>query len=334
MKKQVLFNLKKNAYSAFSSAIEIHNKPNIEYRYENVTILLLNAWELILKAFVRKYTRKSIFKVNDYTISIDEAIGITKQYLIEKGLIRKYVAYFDNVELLEKYRNSNVHFYNEKGLDGVMFSLIAKNTLDFNQFCMDFFNEDPIGKNNLTILPIGFKLPFNPEQYLSMKNSAYSSNKEIKNFMDKILVRIKDLNDQNIEESLVIGFDVYLSSVKKISNSDLIVAIDQENSDYNVKIGKKVEFSNEPGATKVYLSDDDILNNYPLSYEDVWKGCKNQNPNFKKDNQFQNLINRIKNNKQYCFERKHYPGREKSAVTRMYSKDAIDYVIKNYKTKK
>ena len=97
MKKQVLFNLKKNAYSAFSSAIEIHNKPNIEYRYENVTILLLNAWELILKAFIRKYTRKSIFKDNDYTISIDEAISITKKYLTEKGIISKEELY----ELLE-----------------------------------------------------------------------------------------------------------------------------------------------------------------------------------------------------------------------------------------
>lgn len=46
MKRQILFNLKKNAYSAFSSAIEIHNKPNIDYRYETVTILLLNAWSL------------------------------------------------------------------------------------------------------------------------------------------------------------------------------------------------------------------------------------------------------------------------------------------------
>lgn len=334
MKKQVLFNLKKNAYSAFSSAIEIHNKPNIEYRYENVTILLLNAWELILKAFIRKYTRKSIFKDIDYTISIDEAIGITKKYLTEKGLIKKYIAYFNNIELLEEYRNSNIHFYNEKGMDGVMFSLIAKNTLDFNQFCIDFFNDDPIGKSNLTILPIGFKLPFNPQQYLSMKNPAYSSNKEIKSFMDKILFRIKDLNDQNVDESLVIGFDVYLSSVKKISNSDLIVAIDQENSDYNVKIGKKVEFSNEKGAMKVYVSDDDILSNYPLSYEEVWRSCKKKNRNFKKDNQFQKIINSIRDNKQYCFERKHYPGREKSAVTRMYSKETINYVIDNYQIKK
>lgn len=32
MKKQVLFNLKKNAYSAFFLTIEIHNKPNIGIR--------------------------------------------------------------------------------------------------------------------------------------------------------------------------------------------------------------------------------------------------------------------------------------------------------------
>lgn len=40
MKRNLIFyNLKKNSYSAFSAAIEIHNKPNIDYRYETVTIL-------------------------------------------------------------------------------------------------------------------------------------------------------------------------------------------------------------------------------------------------------------------------------------------------------
>lgn len=333
MKKQVLFNLKKNAYSAFSSAIEIHNKPNIEYRYENVTILLLNAWELILKAFIRKYTRKSIFKDNDYTISINEAINIVKQYLIDKGLIKKYVAYFDNIELLEEYRNSNIHFYNEKGMDGVMFSLIAKNTLDFNQFCIDFFNDDPIGKSNLTILPIGFKLPFNPQQYLSMKNPAYSSNKEIKCFMDKLLFRIKDLNDQNVDESLVIGFDVYLSSVKKINNSDLIVAIDQENYEYNVKIGKKVEFSNEKGAAKVRISDDDLLEKYPLKYENIWKKCKKEIPGFKKNNEFQEIIDSITDNLEYCYVRNFYPGKSSSGSTKMYSNKAFEFIKSKYNKK-
>ena len=40
------------------------------------------------------------------------------------------------------------------------------------------------------------------------------------------------LNDKKIEESIVVGFNVYLSSVKKITNSDLVVGIDQENAKY------------------------------------------------------------------------------------------------------
>ena len=330
MRRQIFYNLKKNAYSAFISAIEIHNKPIIKYRYETVTILLLNAWELLLKAFIRKYTNKSIFKGENHTISIDESINIVKKYLTDKKLDKKYIAYFENIESLEEYRNSNIHFYNEKGIDGVMFSLIAKNTLDFNQFSIDFFKDDPIGKSNLSILPIGFKLPFNPQQYLSMKNPAYESNKEIKKFIDNILIKIRKLNDDNIEESLVIGFDVYLSSVKKINNSDLIVAIDQENASLNIKVSKKVEFSNVKGAARVLISDDDILKNYPLSYNDVWRKCKKKNLNFKRNNQFEKIMKSIRKNKEYCFERKHYPGREKSGVTRMYSEKIIDYILKNY----
>ena len=330
MRKQIIYNLRKNAYSAYSSAIELHNKPNIEYRYETVTILLLNAWELLLKAFVRKYTYKTIFDGENHTITIDQAISIVKKYLLDNNLLNKYIAYFDNIELLEDYRNSNIHFYNEKGLDGVMFSLIAKNTIDFNQFCIDFFKDDPLSKSNLTILPIGFKLPFNPQEYLSMQNSAYGSNKDIKEFMDKIILRVKELNSKNIEESIVIGFDIYLSSIKKVNNSDLIVAIDQENYDYNIKIGKKVEISNDKNATKVYISDEDILKNYPLTYEMVWRKCKEVIPYFKKDQNFQSIINSLKNNRKYCFERYHYPGNIKSAVTRMYSNSVIEYIKREY----
>lgn len=329
-KNQIFYNLKKNSYSAFSAAIEIHNKPNIEYRYETVTILLLNAWELILKAFVKKYTRKKLFKSNNYSISLDEAISIVKKYLEENNLLKKYISYFENIELLEDYRNSNIHFYNEKGLDAVMFSLIAKSTLDFNQLCCDFFKDDPLGKSNLTILPIGFKLPFSPEQYLSLKNPSYNSNPDIKAFMDKIILKINSLKNSNIEESIVVGFEVYLSSVKKVTNSDLIVAIDQENANVDINISKKVEFTNEKGATKVYISDEDILKNYPLTYDDVWKKCKKEINGFKKDNKFQQLINSVQDSLEYCFIRTFYPGNSKSGVTKRYTNKVVDYIKVNY----
>lgn len=331
MKKNlILYNLKKNSYSAFSAAIEIHNKPNIDYRYETVTILLLNAWELILKAFVKKYTRKNLFKTDNYSISLNEALCIVKKYLQSNALHKKYISYFENIELLEEYRNSNIHFYNEKGLDAVMFSLIAKSTLDYNQFCYDFFKDDPLGKSNLTILPIGFKLPFSPEHYLSFKNPSYNSNADIKAFMDKILLKINNLRNCNVDESIVVGFEVYLSSVKKITNSDLIVAIDQENADVEVNISKKVEFTNEKGATKVNISDEDILKNYPLTYDNVWKKCKEEIKGFKKDNQFQNLINSIQNDLEYCYIRKFYLEKSTSNATKRYTNKTIDYIKANY----
>lgn len=331
MKRNLIFhNLKKNSYSAFSAAIEIHNKPNIDYRYETVTILLLNAWELILKAFVKKYTRKNLFKDNNYSISLDDTLCIVKNYLQSKDLYKKYISYFENIEMLKEYRNSNIHFYNEKGLDAVMFSLIAKSTLDYNQFCHDFFKSDPLEKNNLTILPIGFKLPFYPEHYLSVKNQAYNSNNDIKVFIDKMILKINNLRDCNIDESIVVGFEVYLSSVKKITNSDLIVAIDQENADVEVNISKKVEFTNEKGAMKVNISDEDILKNYPLTYENVWKKCKEEIKGFKKDTKFQNLINSVQNDSAYCYIRKFYPEKSESGSTKRYANKIIDYIKTNY----
>lgn len=42
-RKMVQSNLVKNAVAAYFAVVEIHNKPNISYRYETVTLLLVNA---------------------------------------------------------------------------------------------------------------------------------------------------------------------------------------------------------------------------------------------------------------------------------------------------
>lgn len=50
-----------NAIEALSAAVEIYNKPKISYREECSIILLINAWELLLKALLSK-------KSNAFTI--------------------------------------------------------------------------------------------------------------------------------------------------------------------------------------------------------------------------------------------------------------------------
>ena len=72
-RKMVQSNLVKNSIAAYFAAIEIHNKPNIAYRYETVTLLIMNAWELALKAYVKKYCKnRSIFEEDGHTIRLDK----------------------------------------------------------------------------------------------------------------------------------------------------------------------------------------------------------------------------------------------------------------------
>ena len=56
--KSVTKKLLDSSQAALFAGIEIHNKPNIAYRYQTSVILIINAWELALKAYIYKYIEK------------------------------------------------------------------------------------------------------------------------------------------------------------------------------------------------------------------------------------------------------------------------------------
>ena len=52
------------AMDSMLSAIEIYNKPNFNYREETFAVLAINAWELLLKAYIlreNRYNLRSIY---------------------------------------------------------------------------------------------------------------------------------------------------------------------------------------------------------------------------------------------------------------------------------
>lgn len=63
-----------SSQSALFAGIEIHNKPHIAYRYPTTVILIINAWELALKAYVYKYIgKKKIYeKDKKHTITFSK----------------------------------------------------------------------------------------------------------------------------------------------------------------------------------------------------------------------------------------------------------------------
>ena len=85
---------------------------------------------------------------------------------------------------------------------------------------------------------------------------------------------ITDLNDEGIEDTIVVGFDIYLENVKRMKNSDLLIAItSQDAADANFAKINKVQLSDDPNAQKIKLSDDEIVKLYPFTYSDICKKC-------------------------------------------------------------
>ena len=95
-----------SSQAALFAGIEIHNKPNISYRYQTSIILVINAWELALKAFVYKYIgRKKIYDDQEkkHTIRFTYALDIVRQKINADKGHAEFEAVCKNLYLLNRY---------------------------------------------------------------------------------------------------------------------------------------------------------------------------------------------------------------------------------------
>ena len=304
--------------AAMFAGIEIHNKPNISYRYPTAIILIINAWELALKAYVYKFIGKKKIYEDDgkHTISFKKANGLVKESIITTD--KNYLAVYSNLEKLNEYRCSNVHYANSD-LDPVIFMLMAKAVLNYNDFLKKYFNKDISSSDNLIILPVGFKLPFDPIDYLKQDYGEAQND-----FVNDVIQTIRDLKDNDIEESSVIGFSVFTESIKKVSNADIIAAIDQANG--TVQLTRTYRVTDDPNAPLVRMEP----NLPPLRYEDVRTRVKQQKPDIKFGKIFNAVMKEIKKDKTLCQVRYLDPRKQSGAKTEYYTESAIPIIIQKY----
>ncbi len=315
-------NLVKNSIAAYFAAIEIHNKPNISYRYETVTLLMMNAWELALKAYVKKYLKKkSIFTKDGHTISLDKALGYVNEH---RNSVKKnsFIAIAKNIEEIERYRNSITHFYCEE-LEPYVFMLVARSALNYVEFIKAYFGKDIMEDEGLFIMPLGFKLPFRPEDFLSGSVAKYASSEEAKAFIKEIVTVIQDLHSDGIEDSIVLGFDLYLEHVKKATNSSILAAITSP-SDADATFAKvtKVKVSSDASQI-VNMTDSEFRTIWKYSYNEVVAWCKENIPGFKLDKRFHDARKAMFADTAYVYDRKLDSKNSKSASQKFYTDAAL-----------
>mgnify|MGYP003303957670 CR=1 FL=1 len=302
-RKMIQSNLVKNSIAAYFAAIEIHNKPNISYRYETVTLLMMNAWELALKAYVRKHIKtRSIFTEDGHTISADKALDYVTEH-INNIKPKSFTAVRLNIEEIEKYRNSITHFYCEE-LEPYVFMLVARSALNYVDFIKEHFSKDIMFDEGLFIMPLGFKLPFSPEDFLSEHATKYAASEESRAFIRDIVNVIKTLKDDGIEDSIVLGFDIYFESVKKATNSDILAAITSiDMADATFAKITNVRFTDDPNAQVFNMSDEEFRKIWKYQYADVVSWCRANIVEFKKGRHFDSIMRKIKTDIECAYTR-------------------------------
>jgi len=309
-----------SSQAALFAGIEIHNKPHIDYRYPTSVILIINAWELALKAYVYKYIgKKRIYeKDGKHTISFSKALILVRDHINATEKNKKFTAIFDNLTLLNEYRCSNVHFIESK-LDPVIFMLISKAVLNYDVFVKKYFKKDITRDDNLIILPIGLKLPFDPVDYLKQNYSNAHND-----FINDVIQSVRELNNNGVQDSIVVGFNLVTDKVRDVQNADIIAAL--SNTAGAVELRRKIRVTDDPNAPAVRIEPDIP----PLRYADLRMRAKERDPSIKFGNVFNRAMRIIKADKALCQVRYLDPKNKSGLKTEFYDEQAIDALIKTY----
>lgn len=269
IKSPIAKNLINNSVSGMFSAIEIHNKPTIKYRYEMVVLLVLNSWELLLKGYLYKFHKDIKLFLKDGTSKpFENCLNLVNQ---KTG--KEFNPIQENLKVLYNYRNQVAHFYIEE-LDPIIFSLISKNIIFYAQFIKKYFYIDICHESDLILLPIGFKRPTSPIDYISTTSVNEKSSSEVKAFLNTIINASQRLNNDKIDETIFVDFRMNLINVNRITNADLIAGIDNSKSNnliFNInKEPKKVVLSK--CGEKISLTRDRNEAQGTLYYEELQEG--------------------------------------------------------------
>ena len=220
----------KNAEEAFISAIEIYNKPIMTYKFETSLILLINSWELLLKAIIVKTNGlQAIINKNNHTIEFHEVLS--KVVSLEENLISLPTK--ENLLVLHDIRNNFIHFYQER-CDTLIYSLTMKAIHEFISLATKFFEFEHNFLLNMQYKPLFFNITKTTIQEL--QDMSNSKNIYIKSVADRIF---NFANANNETDSVLFNIDYTLQSVKNLKNADLLLGLDS-NSNYTIKQKKRV----------------------------------------------------------------------------------------------
>lgn len=335
MKKSKHKSFVDKSIGAALSAIEIYNKPDFKYREESFSILMINAWELLLKAKIIKENRgdfKSIYVlINKIGINgnklkslipelnrsnTPKTIGLTKCLgICEKNPINLNITVKENILLLMEIRDTSIHFqHSDLFLSKKVFEIGTASLKNYLTLIKDWFNYD-LSKYNFYLMPMTFFHDFE-----TIKSFSINSNKgQIENLLKYISQKENETPSDEAKE-FNISLMLETKFVKSTSIDSLII-----------------NYSNAPNANtnsiEVNYKEEDVLKNYPYDYDKLTNILRARYVDFKITKKYHELKKSIKKDKIYCKTRLLDPNNPKSLKKDWYSTQVFKIFDAHY-TKK
>jgi len=300
------------------SAIEIYNKPDFKFREESFSILIINAWELLLKAKILQDSNDDQISIqikekdgsivksasgNPRTISIGKALGT----LSAKGIIKSIVA--DNIGLLIEIRDESTHFvHNDPALSVRVQQIGAASLRNFMTLATTWFGYD-FTQFNFYLMPISFFHQSDVESF-SVDSKAREN---LLKYLKKVEKSYSDDTDLNFSISLVLQTRLVKTSAEE---------------------ALEIRFTDDPNAPELQISEEDVLKSYPHTYNEVCEILRKRYKEFKQNNEFYSIKKRIEaQGGRFCKERRLNPKNPKSSCKIFYHSRVIEEFDKYYEKK-
>lgn len=301
--KPITESLLENSKSAIIGCVELHNKPIFNYRYEICTILAINGWELILKAFiVENHPDIKIIRKDGTTKPFEECVGF-----VSSQIGKPFRTIEENLNKIYEFRNHIIHFYKDH-IGTILYSLLHKSVILYNSFLKENFNVDLSEQTNLMLLPIGFKPFASPVDFLSNNSELSKSSTSVQAFIKSIIKSTEMLDSEGIEDSILTEFNIAVINENRIKNADIIAGITKDKSASKLNVANIIrdrEITNDESAKKIQIDEVTIFKTlYTLSYYDVVTKARSIFSDFMQGPKFNRVMKTIKDNPN--FHKKRY----------------------------
>jgi hypothetical protein len=313
--------------AAMLSAIEIYNKPDFKYREETFSVLCINSWELLLKAKVLNLASNKIASLyemeykklknggkssirrpkpnrsgNPMSVNLFDAYNII---VMDYGLkIEKAV--LDNLTALTEIRDNSIHFVNDDLLLSLKVQELGSASLQNYLHLVSSWFGDVLAKYNFYLMPLSFFRDFSEAPGISLNTRE-----------KKVLEYIRKTEEEYDGDEVV-------------GDYNLTLKIDVKFQKVKSNAGLPFQFSNDPKATVVMLTEEDITEKYPWVYDVLCTRLTKRYSDFKINGKYHDLRKVYEKDKNLVYERFLNPNNINGGKKLFYSPNVLKEFDKNY----